>query len=312
MHQKHSNLPERSRPLVSVVVPAYNNAEYLEETIESVLAQTYENLEIVIADHSSTDRTLEIMNRYAGLSNVKLLSTEAGGGALRNWNRVSQAATGEYIKLVCGDDLLYPWIIEEQVSQFLANPSVVLVASSRDIVDAHNKPLVRNRGIAGMTGLHRGAAAARKTVREGTNIFGEPGCVLMRRASLEAVGWWDSRFPYLIDEATYIRVLLTGDFVGIKRSSAGFRVSDSQWSVRLAKQQVEQATGFHRWLATSRPDVVSSLDLRVGNARARLTSAQRRLAYVYLSRRMSRTNDRIAVMRPERSSASKQKDGSRS
>ncbi|MEV1129886.1 glycosyltransferase [Agromyces sp. NPDC049794] len=280
-----------AKPLVSIVIPAYNNAEYLADTIDSVLAQTYPNLEVIIADHASSDGTLAVMRRYEDDERVTLLETPAGGGALRNWNRVSRAANGEYLKLVCGDDLLDPEIVTAQVAALAGTPGAVLAASARDIVDANGQPVMTGRGLPGLLGRHRGVDAIRSTVRHGTNVFGEPGCVLMRRDQLEAVGWWDSRWPYLIDEATYAKVLLRGDFVGVPGSLAGFRISDSQWSVRLAKQQAEQAIGFHRWLHEQHPDVVGRVTLTVGNARARLMATLRRFAYVYLARRMSRAGE---------------------
>lgn len=280
-----------ANPLVSIVIPAYNNAAYLADTIDSVLAQTYPNLEVIIADHASSDATLAVMRRYEDDERVTLLETPAGGGALRNWNRVSRAANGEYLKLVCGDDLLDPGIVAAQVAALAGTPGAVLAASARDIVDANGQPVMRGRGLPGLLGRHRGVDAIRSTVLHGTNVFGEPGCVLMRRDQLEAVGWWDSRWPYLIDEATYAKVLLRGDFVGVPGSLAGFRISDSQWSVRLAKQQAEQAIGFHRWLHEQHPDVVGRVTLTVGNARARLMATLRRFAYVYLSRRMSRAGE---------------------
>ena len=275
-------------PLVSIVIPAYNNADYLDETMKSVLGQTYANLEVIVSDHASTDATWTVMQRYRSDPRVTLLHTEGGGGALRNWNRVSQAATGELIKLVCGDDLLYPTIVAQQVTALLAEPGAVLAASPRDIVDANGVPVVKNRGLAGLTGVHPGTVAVRKTVTQGTNIFGEPGCVLMRRSVLEKIGWWDSRWPYLIDETTYCKVLLEGTFVGVPGSLAGFRISDSQWSVRLVAEQAAQAMGFHNWMAETRPDVVSGADRAIGNTRARVMAQVRRLAYLWLGRRMSK------------------------
>ena len=275
-------------PLVSIVIPAYNNADYLDDTMKCVLAQTYTNLEIIVSDHSSTDATAAVMKAYAGDSRVTLLTTEGGGGALRNWNRVSQAATGEFLKLVCGDDLLDPTIVEKQLAAMLAEPGAVLAASPRDIVDANGTPVIKNRGLAGLIGVHEGTTAIRKTIMSGTNIFGEPGCVLMRRAALEKAGWWDSRWPYLIDETSYSNVLLQGKFVGVPGSLAGFRISDSQWSVRLVNEQAEQAIGFHTWMRESHPSVLSNLDLRVGNVRARVMAQVRRLAYIWLGRRMSK------------------------
>ena len=278
----------QDEPLVSIVIPAYNNADYLDDTMKSVLGQTYTNLEVIVSDHASTDDTWAVMQRYSSDPRVTLLHTEGGGGALRNWNRVSQAATGELIKLVCGDDLLYPTIVAQQVAALVSTPGAVLAASPRDIVDANGVPVLKDRGLAGLTGVHDGTVAVRKTVTQGTNIFGEPGCVLMRRSVLEKVGWWDSRWPYLIDETSYSLVLLEGKFVGVPGSLAGFRISDSQWSVRLVNEQAEQAIGFHNWVAQTRPDVVSGFDRRIGNTRARIMAQVRRLAYLWLGRRMSK------------------------
>ncbi|WEO78131.1 glycosyltransferase family A protein [Cryobacterium sp. SO2] len=278
----------QDEPLVSIVIPAYNNADYLDDTMKSVLGQTYTNLEIIVSDHASTDDTWAVMQRYSSDPRVTLLHTEGGGGALRNWNRVSQAATGDLIKLVCGDDLLYPTIVAQQVAALVAEPGAVLAASPRDIVDANGVPVIKNRGLAGLVGVHDGTVAVRKTVTQGTNIFGEPGCVLMRRSVLEKVGWWDSRWPYLIDETSYSLVLLEGKFVGVPGSLAGFRISDSQWSVRLVAEQAAQAMGFHNWMAATRPDVVSGTDRLIGNTRARVMAQARRLAYIWLGRRMSK------------------------
>lgn len=273
-------------PRVSIVIPAYNNAAYIARTMDSVLAQTFDDLEIIVADHSSTDDTYELLERYTSDSRVSLLSTESGGGAQRNWNRVSQAANGEFIKLVCGDDLIHPELVQTQVEALDREPEAVLAASRRDIIDAQDRPLVSARGLPGLAGRIDGRTAIRRTVRAGTNIFGEPGCVLIRREVLERVGWWDARFPYLIDQATYTRVLLEGDLVAIDRSLAGFRVSDSQWSVRLARSQAAQAIAYHHWLRSEHPEVVSASDARRGDLAARAMATARRAAYLVMARRM--------------------------
>jgi glycosyltransferase involved in cell wall biosynthesis len=271
---------------VSVVVPAYNNAEYIAATIDSILAQTFRDFELIVADHSSTDSTLEILRRYDD-PRITLLTTPAGGGAERNWNRASMAAKGEYLKLVCGDDILYPESLERQVAVMDASPAVTMVASPRDVIDARGTPVVRDRGLAGLSGVVDGRVAIRRAVLRGTNIFGEPACVLIRRRTLEQVGWWDAEHPYLIDEQTYARILLAGDLAAEPGSLAGFRVSASQWSVTLLRQQSAQAAGFHRWLRQNHPELLSRQDVAVGNARAWLMARRRHLAYLWLRNRMS-------------------------
>lgn len=270
-------------PRVSIVVPAYNNADFLAQTMESILAQDYRDFELVIADHSSTDNTAEVIRRYTTNPLVRVLSpTPVGGGALANWNRVSEHARGELIKLVCGDDLLEPTALSEQVAALDANPSAVLVASPRALVDSGGKIILRRRGLAGLRGLVSGRVAARAAVRAGTNIFGEPACVLLRREILIREGGWDGRYPYLIDQATYTRIMLHGDIVALPRVLASFRVSAGQWSVRLVKEQASQARAFHRALDHAHKGLLSRADIWFGDIKATTVAYTRRFVYAYL------------------------------
>jgi glycosyltransferase involved in cell wall biosynthesis len=274
-------------PRVSVVVPSFNNASFIEATMDSILGQTFQDFELVVADHSSADGTWALLQPYGADPRVRLLRTEAGGGAPRNWDRVTASARGELLKLVCGDDILYPDCLRDQVAAMDVNPSVVLVASQRDLIDARGGILMSGRGLAGLSGRVPGRVAARHTVVTGSNIFGEPACVLFRRDALVRAGGWDGRHPYVIDEATYVKVLLTGDFLGLDKPLAAFRLSSSQWSVHLARQQSDQVIGFHHQLADEEPGVLSRADLWRGDSMARAMAYARRLAYVWVGRRMN-------------------------
>jgi glycosyltransferase involved in cell wall biosynthesis len=274
---------------VSVVVPSYNNASFIEATMDSILAQTFEDFELIVADHSSTDGTWERLQRYRTDPRVRLLRTQTGGGAPQNWERVTASARGELLKLVCGDDLIYPDCLRRQVEAMDANPSVVLVAARRDLIDARGDVLLSGRGLAGLTGKVSGTVAARHTVLAGSNIFGEPACVLIRREVLQDAGGWDGRHPYVIDLATYVNVLLHGDFLGIDTALAAFRLSSSQWSVHLAREQSDQVIGFHHRLAHDASGLLSRADLFRGDAKARGMAYARRLAYIWVGRRMHAT-----------------------
>jgi glycosyltransferase involved in cell wall biosynthesis len=275
-------------PRVSVVVPSYQNESYIEETIRSILAQTYTDFEVVVADHGSSDRTWAILQQFTGDARVRLLTTEPGGGAERNWNRVTEQARGELVKLVCGDDLLAPDCLATQVAALDEHgEGVVMVASARDIVDAAGRPVLRAHGLGGLEGRVGGREAIRRSVVRGANIFGEPCCVLFRRTTLEEVGGWHGDPGFMIDQATYCRALLRGDLATAPGSLASFRLSSTQWSVALARQQSRSAGAMHRQIARLAPGLLSARDIRVGNARASLRAVQRRLVYLYLGRRMT-------------------------
>jgi hypothetical protein len=167
-----------------------------------------------------------------------------------------------------------------------ANPSVVLVAAQRDLIDARGAILMTGRGLAGLSGRVAGRKAVRHTVVAGSNIFGEPACVLLRREVLQDAGGWDGAHPYVIDEATYVNVLLRGDFLGIGTPLAAFRLSSSQWSVHLVREQSQQVIGFHHALAQDTAGLLSKTDLLRGDTRAQVMAYARRLAYLWMRRRM--------------------------
>ncbi len=214
---------------------------------------------------------------------MRLLQTPAGGGAERNWNNVTAAARGELVKLVCGDDLLYPDMLSTQVRAFDQHgDGVLMVTSPRDIVAASGRTIVRNHGLGGLRGRVPGVAAIRRSVLRGANIFGEPCCVMFRRSALEAVGLWHGDPGFLIDQATYCRVLLHGDLATTPTALAAFRISPTQWSVRLARVQASSAAQMHRQLADLRPGLLTPTDVRRGNLMAAARAAQRRLVYLSL------------------------------
>ena len=180
-----------------------------------------------------------------------------------------------------------PASLTAQVAAFDAQDSgVVMVASARDIIDASDRPVVRAHGLGGLSGRVPGREAIRHSVLRGANIFGEPCCVLMRRTTLESVGGWHANPGYMIDQATYCRVLMHGDLAIAPGSLAAFRLNAGQWSVKLAREQAKSAAEMHRQIAELEPGLLSPLDVRRGNARAMLRELQRRLVYVYLRRRM--------------------------
>jgi glycosyltransferase involved in cell wall biosynthesis len=121
-------------PLVSVIIPTYNRAKYIAETIESVLAQTYPNIEVIVIDDGSTDNTREVIVKYAPAVQY-MWQENAERGASRNQGL--RLATGEFIAFLDSDDLWLSGKLERDVEFLLANPDVGLVYTDIIQIDAN-------------------------------------------------------------------------------------------------------------------------------------------------------------------------------
>ncbi|MBI5429525.1 MAG: glycosyltransferase [Nitrosomonadales bacterium] len=111
---------QASQPLVSVCIPVYNGEKYIAETIQSVLAQTYSKIEILVQDNASTDATVSILRELA--ANNSRICIERNGqncGMSANWNRVINRARGDYIMLLSADDLLKEAFVATCLETFL-------------------------------------------------------------------------------------------------------------------------------------------------------------------------------------------------
>lgn len=124
--------------LVSVCIPTYNSAEYIEDTVKSILNQTYQNLELVIIDDCSMDNTVELVKGIAD-SRIKLYENEHNLGMVGNWNRCLEMASGEYIKLICADDMIEQNAIEKEAEILEKYSTVNLVESDTKLVDIDGK-----------------------------------------------------------------------------------------------------------------------------------------------------------------------------
>ena len=128
---------------VSVLVPVYNGEKYLAECLDSILAQDFAEMEILIADDGSTDGSPDLIKRYAAKDNrIRWWRNPANLGASRNLNYCLQAARHDYIKYVLQDDkLLAPSAIRQMAQVLDADPGISLVSSASYIVDRESKPV---------------------------------------------------------------------------------------------------------------------------------------------------------------------------
>ena len=125
-----------STPRVTIGLPVYNGQNYLAETMESLLAQTYTDFELVISDNASTDRTETICREYAVRDErIRYYRQEENVGASANYNRVFELARGVYFKWAAHDDLLAPTYLERCVAVLDSDPDVVLAYTQAKAID---------------------------------------------------------------------------------------------------------------------------------------------------------------------------------
>ena len=120
---------------VSIIIPVYNAEKYLKECIESALAQTYDDIEVIAIDDGSTDDSLKILNSYS--DRIKIITKENGGTASA-LNVGINAMNGEWFKWLSADDVLYPNAIEELIKEIeqMKNKDKIILYSNYDIINS--------------------------------------------------------------------------------------------------------------------------------------------------------------------------------
>ena len=125
---------------MSIITPCYNGAKYIEETIDSVIAQTYKNWEMLIVDDGSRDDSAQIVTKYCEKEErIKLISQENAGSAAARNNGIRNAQ-GQYIALLDADDLWHPQFLEKQIN-FMKKKDAVCVYCSYDRIDEKSKKI---------------------------------------------------------------------------------------------------------------------------------------------------------------------------
>ena len=233
------------RPLVTVCIPTFRGEEFLGAAIESVLAQTLADFELVVIDDGSPEGTEALVRRYLDHRIVYLRNT-VNLGPEGNWNRCLDQVRGRYFKLLPHDDLLHPECLERQVALLQADldERLAFVFCAREVLHPSGRVLARRGYPGGRGGRIAAAVIKRACVRRGTNLVGEPGAVLMRASTAARAGPFDATNPYVIDLDYWFRLLAFGDAAYDPMTLAAFRVNSGSWSVAIGANQARDFKGF--------------------------------------------------------------------
>ncbi len=128
-----------NNPLVSIIIPVYNAASYIDDCIESLLSQTYQNIEILLCDDCSTDNSREILKKYKSNTRCKVLYNEKNLRQASTRNRCIQIATGNFIMMQDADDIATPDRIEKLLAGFDDSEKIDFVSSACFLFDEKGK-----------------------------------------------------------------------------------------------------------------------------------------------------------------------------
>jgi glycosyltransferase involved in cell wall biosynthesis len=230
---------EKSKPLVSVVIPVHNGQEYIKEALDSCIKQTYPTLEIIVVDDKSQDNTLNILRKYEQKnSRVKVLSVEKQHGLGNVINIGIRESEGKYIARMDADDVMYPDRIEKQVEYLERNPNCVAVGGQIDIID-------KDGNIIG----HREYAIKDEDIKKNRFLF-QPfahPAVTLRKSTLEEIGLYPEDMWKVEDVKLFLILSTKGEFHNLEDTLLKYRVTFKTESQSKMVDHFKKTNEVRKW-----------------------------------------------------------------
>lgn len=223
----------RSGPKVTVALPTYNRARYLQESLRSILKQTLLDFEVIVSDNCSTDNTEETVCAFSD-SRIRYRRNDSNLGVFPNMNRCLELAQGEYVVIVHDDDLFAPQFLERECEMLDKHPRAGMVHCAAYEIDANGIPRGMFRAYPDTTVLDGERAFVR--FLEGHNIYCPT--VMVRRTLYRSVDPWDPRY-LCADYLMWLRLALEADVAYIAEPLA---------AVRIHPERMSSETEPLRWL----------------------------------------------------------------
>jgi len=230
-----------TRPLVSILIPAYNAEKYIADTLRSALAQTWERTEIIVVDDGSRDATAGVAETFE--SNKVIVVRQSNQGASAARNRALSLAKGEYIQYLDADDLLAPDKIERQMAEAKGPRTLLSSAWGRFLYrhqTAEFKPSALWNDLSPIEWLLR---------KMSSNLHMQTATWLVSRELTEAAGPWDERISFDDDGEYFCRVVHKSEGIHfVPESKVYYRATPNSLSyVGLSNKKLES-----QWLSMNR------------------------------------------------------------
>jgi hypothetical protein len=268
-------------PKVTVIIPNYNHARYLPRRLESVLGQTYRDIEVLFLDDASPDDSREVFGLYAADPRIRAIFNERNSGSpFKQWNRGLREANGEYVWIAESDDDAHESLLAELVARLDEHPNVGLAYCQSRIVDADGAVLPSNG--PGLLGTDQTRWSA-DFVNDGPDECGRylieastipnASAVLLRRSVVERVGLAPEDFRIAGDWMMWARMLMAADVAFVAQPLNDFRHHTQTVRHKLwrSAQEIEEVARVKLEIAR-----------RLGLSRERRAQTAEMLAWIWL------------------------------
>lgn len=221
------------QPLVSIITPSYNQADYVEDTILSVLAQDYPNIEYIVIDGGSTDGSLDIIRKYA--DRISYWVSEPDRGQTDAINKGFAQASGEILAWINSDDTYYPHAVREAIEYLISNPDIGLVYGDTHFIDSHGK----------IIGKFDAQQSSYERLRRG-GVYIPQQSSFFRADIWKQVGPLDPDFYFAMDYDLWVRIARVSKIIYLPKLWANFRLHDDAKSIAADDRCWPEMLKVHR------------------------------------------------------------------
>jgi glycosyltransferase involved in cell wall biosynthesis len=235
-----------NNPVVSVLIPSYNHESYIEETIQSILNQTFQDFEIIITDDGSSDKTVDKIKNFSD-PRIHLHVFKENQGACKALNNCILNSKGKYITYISSDDVWELNKLEKQLKYLEENPSIHVLFTKAKIIDENSNPYT-NKEHPYYSVFDR----ENRSRAEWLNFFFYTGncichpSIMIEKTVYDDIGLYNERMANLPDLDMWVRLCLEYDFHILEEKLIKFRVRDDENNVSGVKPQTKIRSKFEK------------------------------------------------------------------
>ncbi len=221
-------------PKVSIILPTYNYAHYLPAALESLLAQTYKNFEVIVVDDASSDNTKQVINKFLNQSDkIKYFKNRKNLGPAKNFNRGLSYASGQYVVFFHPDDLFAPQFLEKQVRILDANPNIGVVFCLSHTINSQGKIIGKQKSAyVKPVGLIPQPTAFSKLIFGNYLPFLS---AITRRKLVERIGRLHPQLSQFCDWDLWLKISQLTDFYLLPEYLSYYRIHPQSHSYKIIK-----------------------------------------------------------------------------